>query len=44
MEAKIESRIRGVVGIGVKVRCVPPKSIERSEGKAKRVLDQRPKE
>lgn len=41
VEAKIESRIRGVVGIGVKVRCVPPKSIERSEGKAKRVFDAR---
>jgi phenylacetate-CoA ligase len=38
---KIESRIRGIIGIGVKVRCVPPKSIERSEGKAKRVFDAR---
>ncbi|MCA1906250.1 MAG: phenylacetate--CoA ligase [Desulfarculus sp.] len=41
VEGKIESRIRGVIGIGVKVRCVPPKSIERSEGKAKRVFDAR---
>ncbi|MFH1058530.1 MAG: phenylacetate--CoA ligase [Pseudomonadota bacterium] len=41
VEGKIESRIRGIIGIGVKVRCVPPKSIERSEGKAKRVFDAR---
>ncbi|MCF8034828.1 MAG: phenylacetate--CoA ligase [Desulfarculaceae bacterium] len=41
VERDIESRIRGVIGIGVKVRCVPPKSIERSEGKAKRVFDAR---
>ncbi len=41
VEGAIEARIRGVIGIGVKVRCVPPKSIERSEGKAKRVFDAR---
>ncbi|MFZ5584727.1 MAG: phenylacetate--CoA ligase family protein [Thermodesulfobacteriota bacterium] len=41
VEGKIEGRIRGIIGIGVKVRCVPPKSIERSEGKAKRVFDAR---
>ena len=32
VEKEIEGKIRGVIGIGVKVRCVPPKSIERSEG------------
>ena len=41
IEGKIEGLIRGTVGISVKVRCVPPKSIERSEGKAKRVFDAR---
>ena len=41
VEREIESRIRGVIGIGVKVRCVPPKSIERFEGKAQRVFDAR---
>ncbi len=41
VEKNIESKIRGTIGIGVKVRCVPPKSIERSEGKAKRVFDAR---
>jgi len=38
---KIEEKIRGIVGIGAKVRLVPPKTIARSEGKAKRVLDER---
>ena len=41
IESKIEGLIRGTVGISVKARCVPPKSIERSEGKAKRVFDAR---
>jgi phenylacetate-CoA ligase len=41
VEQEIEGRIRGNIGIGVKVRCVPPKAIERSEGKAKRVYDAR---
>jgi phenylacetate-CoA ligase len=30
-----------MVGIGIKIRLVPPKSITRSEGKAKRVIDER---
>jgi phenylacetate-CoA ligase len=38
---KIEEKVRGIVGIGAKVRLVPPKTIARSEGKAKRVLDER---
>ena len=37
----ITNKIKGTVGIGVAVRLVPPKSIERSEGKAKRVFDMR---
>lgn len=41
VEKRIEGKIRGTIGIGVKVRLVPPKSIERSEGKAKRVFDAR---
>ncbi|MEW5910767.1 MAG: hypothetical protein AB1659_13265, partial [Thermodesulfobacteriota bacterium] len=35
--------IRGMMGIGVKIELVAPKSITRSEGKALRVIDQRPK-
>jgi len=41
VEKMVEGKIRGMVGIGIKVRLVPPKSITRSEGKAKRVIDER---
>jgi len=41
IEEKITSKIRGIIGISARVRIVPPKSITRSEGKAKRVFDQR---
>ncbi len=40
-ERKVEEKIRGIIGIGAKVRLVPPKTIARSEGKAKRVFDER---
>ena len=35
--------IKDVIGITVKVTLVPPGTIPRSEGKAKRVFDKRPK-
>ncbi len=38
---KIKSEIQSVVGIGVKVTLAEPKTIARSEGKAKRVIDNR---
>jgi phenylacetate-CoA ligase len=38
---KIKAEIQSVLGISVTVRLVEPKSIERSEGKAKRVIDKR---
>jgi phenylacetate-CoA ligase len=38
---RIEDHMRGMIGIGIKVRLVPPKTITRSEGKAKRVIDER---
>ena len=41
VEKMVESKIRGMIGIGIKIRLVPPKSITRSEGKAKRVIDER---
>jgi phenylacetate-CoA ligase len=41
--AKVSEHIRGMLGIGVKVELVEPKLITRSEGKAKRVFDERPK-
>lgn len=44
LEKKIQHEIQSVLGITVKVKLVEPKTIERSEGKAKRVLDKRPKD
>jgi len=41
VEKMVEGKIRGMTGIGAKVRLVPPKTITRSEGKAKRVIDER---
>ncbi len=39
--AHIKKELESSLGVGVKVRLVEPKSIERSEGKAKRVIDKR---
>lgn len=39
--AKITKELESALGVSVKVRLVEPKSIERSEGKAKRVIDRR---
>ncbi len=41
VERKITEELRSTLGIGVKVNLVNPKSIARSEGKAKRVIDNR---
>ncbi|MCM8784316.1 MAG: phenylacetate--CoA ligase [Candidatus Omnitrophica bacterium] len=41
LEEKIKKEIESVLGIFVKVKLVEPKTIERSEGKAKRVIDKR---
>ena len=43
IEAKIAKHIKGMLGINIRIRLVEPKLIERSEGKAKRVIDKRPK-
>ena len=40
-EQHIAREIESVLGIGVRVRLVEPKTLERSEGKSKRVLDKR---
>ena len=42
--AKVAGHIKSMVGLGVSVDLVEPKLIARSEGKAKRVFDERPKE
>lgn len=41
IEKKIVADLRSVLGIGAKVHLVNPKTIARSEGKAKRVIDNR---
>ncbi len=41
LRSKIADRIKSVVGISAKVQLVPPKSLPRSEGKAKRIIDNR---
>ena len=41
IEKRITSELRSTLGIGARVHLVNPKSIERSEGKAKRVIDKR---
>lgn len=41
LEEEIRREIEAVLGISVKVKLVEPKTIERSEGKATRVIDRR---
>ena len=41
IEKQITAELRSMLGIGAKVHLVNPKSIERSEGKARRVIDRR---
>lgn len=41
MEEKIKSELESVLGLSAKVKLVEPKTIERSMGKAKRVVDKR---
>ncbi|MCR4400681.1 MAG: phenylacetate--CoA ligase, partial [Syntrophomonadaceae bacterium] len=41
LNRQIRKELEGALGVAVKVRLVEPKSIERSEGKARRVIDNR---
>ena len=41
LQKKLEAELRSVIGLGFKVKLAEPKSIERSTGKAKRVIDKR---
>ncbi|MGR6836199.1 phenylacetate--CoA ligase family protein [Syntrophomonas erecta] len=41
LSALITRELESALGIGVKVRLVEPKSLQRSEGKARRVIDKR---
>jgi len=44
IEGKITAHIKGNMGISVEINLVEPKAIARSEGKALRVIDERPKQ
>ena len=44
MERTLERKLENLLGLRAGVKLVEPKTLERSEGKAKRVLDMRPKE
>ena len=41
LKKKMEATIKQAIGVGVRVKLVEPKTITRSEGKAKRVIDNR---
>jgi phenylacetate-CoA ligase len=41
LQAKLAKAVENTLGIHVTVRLVEPHSIQRSEGKAKRVIDRR---
>ncbi len=43
VERKIAGHIKGILGISVGMEILPPKGLKRSEGKAVRVIDERPK-
>jgi phenylacetate-CoA ligase len=43
LERQAEHLIKAYVGVTTRVRVVEPGTIERSQGKAKRILDLRPK-
>jgi phenylacetate-CoA ligase len=41
LRKKITDRIQSTLGISIRVKLVEPKTIERTAGKAKRVIDNR---
>ena len=41
LERKVSAELQSVLGLSLKVKLVEPKTIARSEGKAKRVVDRR---
>ena len=43
LSRKIQQALNSAIGLSVKVTLVEPKTIARSEGKAVRVIDRRPK-
>jgi phenylacetate-CoA ligase len=43
IKREIQKNIKDIIGVNTDITLVPPSSIQRSEGKAKRVVDNRPK-
>jgi len=43
VEQEVERLIKGLIGVSTKVRVVEPGTLQRSQGKAVRVIDKRPK-
>ena len=43
LKSEIHKNIKDIIGVSSSVTLVPPGTIQRSEGKAKRVIDKRPK-
>jgi phenylacetate-CoA ligase len=43
VKKEIKERIKDVIGVTTDIKLVPPNTIQRSEGKAKRVTDNRPR-
>jgi phenylacetate-CoA ligase len=43
LEEKVRRKLYSVLLLSARVRLLEPKSLERSTGKAKRVIDKRPK-
>jgi phenylacetate-CoA ligase len=43
VEREVEHHIKGLIGVSAKVRVAEPDTVPRSQGKAVRVIDKRPK-
>ena len=41
LQKQVEAKLKAALSVGIKVKVVEPRSIPRSEGKAKRVIDMR---
>jgi phenylacetate-CoA ligase len=44
VEQDVERQIKGTIGVSAKVRVTEPGAVPRSQGKAVRVIDKRPKD
>ncbi len=44
LRKKIQHNIKDIIGVNCNIKLMPPNTIQRSEGKAKRVIDNRPRD